>query len=247
MNTLIPTKKCQSCGSIFTKKQNESRKYWVTKLFCSKPCAAPFTLVHGRKKGRVMTEDHKRKLSLALTGRSGNSGSFKKGQVGTNVGKKFPQLMGEKNVAWKPPIETPCAQCGKILLLKPWQLKNRKRSFCDKACWAKGTRGTGSPVFKGDQAKNRLRQRVMQLPEYVAWRKAVFARDSYRCVWCLSKEKLQADHIQSYAEIVEANSITTPDEARNCSALWEVSNGRTLCLRCHHTTDTYPKNLKPRT
>jgi len=52
------------------------------------------------------------------------------------------------------------------------------------------------------------------------WRKAVFERDNYTCIWCGKKDKtIQADHIQEFA---------THPELR-----FAIDNGRTLCKDCH--------------
>ena len=51
--------------------------------------------------------------------------------------------------------------------------------------------------------------------------RAVLARDG-KCVWCGSTEKLEADHIQRWS---------THPELR-----YELSNGRTLCMKCHNKT-----------
>ena len=68
-------------------------------------------------------------------------------------------------------------------------------------------------------------------PAYNAWRTAVFTRDNYTCRHCgKSKAKyprmtLQADHIKPQSTHPELK--------------FTVSNGRTLCVRCHKKTPTY--------
>ena len=62
--------------------------------------------------------------------------------------------------------------------------------------------------------------------EYKLWRKAVFARDEYTCIWCGIKDKtIKADHIKPFALYPELR--------------FAIDNGRTLCDKCHKTTDTY--------
>lgn len=61
--------------------------------------------------------------------------------------------------------------------------------------------------------------------EYKNWRKSVFARDNYKCVWCGAGGKLNADHIKPFAYFPELRL--------------KLENGRTLCVDCHKQTDTF--------
>ena len=66
------------------------------------------------------------------------------------------------------------------------------------------------------------------------WRRAVLKRDSYRCQHCNKVGgKLHAHHIIFFSTIMEVHNITTLEEAEACETLWEVSNGLTLCKKCH--------------
>lgn len=57
-------------------------------------------------------------------------------------------------------------------------------------------------------------------------------RDSYG-------DNLNVDHIISFIEILKVWKIKTLEDALNCPDLWDINNGRTLCLDCHRKTDTY--------
>lgn len=62
--------------------------------------------------------------------------------------------------------------------------------------------------------------------EYNCWRRAVFERDKYTCIWCGQiGGKLQADHIKPFALFPELRLA--------------IDNGRTLCKKCHLTTETW--------
>jgi len=69
---------------------------------------------------------------------------------------------------------------------------------------------------------------VYHSPEYKAWRLAVFRRDKFTCKWCGRKGRrvrLEADHILP--------------QSTHPHLRYKISNGRTLCRRCHRKTPTF--------
>jgi hypothetical protein len=93
-----------------------------------------------------------------------------------------------------------------------------------KPCQVKRVFGADNPNWKGGITPTH--RKIRNSPEYAAWRIAVFTRDNYTCVFCGQKGgKLNADHIKSFAK--------HPD------LRLELTNGRTLCVPCHKTTETY--------
>jgi 5-methylcytosine-specific restriction endonuclease McrA len=85
-------------------------------------------------------------------------------------------------------------------------------------------KGEKSNLWKGGlSTKNQL---IRQSTEYKLWRTSVFERDNYTCIWCgIVGGKLNADHIKPFALYPELR--------------FAIDNGRTLCVPCHRTTDTY--------
>lgn len=56
--------------------------------------------------------------------------------------------------------------------------------------------------------------------KYKKWRRAVRRKDGHKCVKCGNEEHLNTHHIESWAH--------------NPKLRYEVSNGITLCARCHY-------------
>lgn len=87
-----------------------------------------------------------------------------------------------------------------------------------------------SHLWKGGiTPKNKL---IRQSVEYKLWREAVFQRDNWTCIWCGDRGvRLNADHIKPFSLFPELR--------------FSIDNGRTLCVPCHKTTDTYLYKLRP--
>lgn len=96
-----------------------------------------------------------------------------------------------------------------------------------------------------------LRNAIRALPEYAAWRNAVFTRDNFACVKCRARSEasatveLNADHIKPFTSILFEHAIDSLEKALACSELWDITNGRTLCLPCHKSTPTYAGHKRP--
>jgi len=90
-----------------------------------------------------------------------------------------------------------------------------------------------------------LNTSLRKMPEYIKWRDEIYKRDSYTCCFCGTVgTTLNADHIKPFSSIIRENNIENKEQARNCDALWDMENGRTLCISCHRKTDTYGGNSK---
>lgn len=84
-------------------------------------------------------------------------------------------------------------------------------------------RGEGNPKWRGGISKDSMYDRFKDA-RVRAWRRAVFARDAYRCRLCRvrprSRGTLRAHHLAEWAVAPLLR--------------YEVSNGVTLCWLCHH-------------
>jgi|SRR3989344_939125 len=97
------------------------------------------------------------------------------------------------------------------------------------------TKGLKRPITSGSKNGNwkggitPMNHAIRTSLEYKLWRKAVYERDNYTCVWCGDNRSgnLEADHIMKFADYPYLRL--------------EFSNGRTLCKSCHKKTKTYGK------
>jgi len=92
------------------------------------------------------------------------------------------------------------------------------------------------------EGRTTLTDQIRKCSKYNKWRLAVFIRDNFTCVQCNKNGcKLHADHIKKFSIILNEYKIKTFEEALSCIELWNINNGRTLCIPCHKKTETYGK------
>lgn len=87
-----------------------------------------------------------------------------------------------------------------------------------------------------------LIEQIRHCFENNVWKKNVFMRDRYICQVCLNPKRgytVNADHIKPISQIIKEKNISTVEEAISCKELWDIDNGRTLCVPCHKKTPTY--------
>lgn len=106
-------------------------------------------------------------------------------------------------------------------------------------------KGENNPNWNGGVTP--LHKQIRETIQYKQWRHACFDRDAYTCQLCGQRGgDLHVDHITTYASIIANHQITSVETAIACKQLWDVGNGRTLCIACHKKTDTYgrPRSQK---
>jgi hypothetical protein len=79
-----------------------------------------------------------------------------------------------------------------------------------------------------------------RMPEYYQWRSDIFKRDNWTCQTCHTMGiYVTVHHIKGFSKLLQENNIKDITDARNCPVLWDLTNGITLCEKCHRLTDNY--------
>jgi len=106
-------------------------------------------------------------------------------------------------------------------------MKGRKLPINTRRKMSQSARGSLAPNWKGGISRANLIIRGSL--DYRLWREAVFQRDNWTCQKCGNRGgDLEAHHIKPFAYFPDLR--------------FEVSNGQTLCRKCHQETPSYKRN-----
>jgi len=171
-----------------------------------------------KDKKNVYSDETKRKISETLKSKNIIPPSRKGVKYSIEELSKIKRLTGDKHPMWKG--GQVCIECGE------------KCSVRGKRCMKCGIKlRTGENNYKWKGGVSTENHKIRHSVEYKLWRKSVFERDNYTCVWCGIKNcTFNADHINPFSLYPELR--------------FAIDNGRTLCVPCHKTTDTYGGKLK---
>ena len=104
--------------------------------------------------------------------------------------------------------------------------------------------------------RTKLISQIRNLEEYKNWRLRIFERDNYICQECFNKGYLEAHHMKSFSillgEFIIAYNQFSPIEDKEIltrlaityKPFWDITNGMTLCKKCHDLTKEGRKNGK---
>lgn len=160
---------------------------------------------------------------------------FKKGTTPSNKGKGIANRICSICKGKKSPYS---------ILCRPCHIKNNDPWNKGKKCPDISIRQMGDKNHSWKGWTTPLRRKIYSSLQYKEWRKEIFNRDSYVCQLCgVKNKKMHVDHIFPFFLILEKNKIKTFDEALSCKTLWDINNGRTLCVPCHKKTPTYGNSL----
>ena len=133
-----------------------------------------------------------------------------------------------------------CETCMRDMYVKPCRLQWKRN--CSMKCqgiWkSKNSRGNKAGGWKGGITP--LNEAIRNLLENKLWRVHCLQRDDYICYECKKRGgELHVDHIIPFSFIIQTYKIKTVEDARKCEFLWDIRNGRTLCVPCHQKTFTF--------
>lgn len=95
-----------------------------------------------------------------------------------------------------------------------------------------------NPLWRGGITD--LTTQIRHCLKYALWRESIQKRDYYTCQKCGKRGgKLHAEHIIPFSVLLYRNKIKSLEDALNCPALWDMNNGKILCVPCHKQTPTY--------
>lgn len=100
---------------------------------------------------------------------------------------------------------------------------------------ARGEKTRGENHYRWNGGSSQLNKSIRRMDENRKWAAAVKVRNGRRCVACGSTERLESHHIIEMADLISEHHITNRDEARACTELWDINNGKTLCVPCHYS------------
>jgi len=130
---------------------------------------------------------------------------------------------------------------GKWMLGKKLSEKTKRKISFSNLISKNRKRGNNHHAWKGGITS--LANKIRRCFKYRQWRSDVFTRDDYTCQICgIRGGEIQADHYpKTFSKIIKENKIKSLIESLKCEELWNINNGRALCINCHRKTDTWGK------
>ena len=215
------SKTCLKCNTVFTRPKRLGFKLWSKRVFCNRQCA------DFAKKGATVSKRTTKNcqncdkpfevLPHRIKAKFCSQSCLAKSKIGEN---------GKNWQGGKPE----CLDC-KVTLVGYKQKRCRSCSNIFRS-------GENNSAWKGGITP--LVRSIRTMMKYNEWRKSVYERDNYTCQECkLVGVALNADHIKPFSKMVRQSKVSSIKEAGACRELWDIDNGRTLCVDCHKKTDTF--------
>jgi len=144
------------------------------------------------------------------------------------------ECMGKSRVKEK--VKFICYNCKKDYFvhssIAKWnKIREHKHNFCSAKC--RHSFYTGENNIRWVKDRSKLKCRPLRNKDNIQWVNKVFKRDDYTCMLCKERGKnLEAHHVKRWVDYPELR--------------FELSNGITLCKKCHLLTRGKEKNFEKR-
>jgi len=105
-------------------------------------------------------------------------------------------------------------------------------------------KGKNNPGWKGGINRESLTRKIRHSAIYRLWRDSVYRKANFICQKCYNIGiGIHAHHIKKMSDILDEYKINTFEQAINCSELWDLNNGITLCYYCHNNIHYKTQNF----
>jgi len=95
-----------------------------------------------------------------------------------------------------------------------------------------------------------LKLKIRNTTKYLNWRLLILKRDNFACKICHASMKdnkslrLEVHHAKSFDDICKENNVSTVEQALGCEELWSMTNGISICYRCHKEVEKLRTKLR---
>ena len=95
-----------------------------------------------------------------------------------------------------------------------------------------------------------LKLKIRNTTKYLNWRLSILKRDNFTCRICHTSVKdnkslrLEVHHAKTFDDICKENNVSTVEQALECKELWNVSNGFSICYKCHKDIEAVKTKLR---
>ena len=188
----------------------------LKQTYCSKECGYKYKDYGGKKGNHYPTNQRARKVICPICNKEFRAVKECKNRISVYCSK---ECWSKRSI-----VINKCKYCGKDIKTT----KSEHQSYCNSDCrnqdYKNTHKGPLSHFWKGGKVKESILKRTCA--EYKKWRNDVFKRDNYTCQKCGKHTiDLEAHHIK--------------EQSRYPELIYELSNGLTLCHKCHKLTDNY--------
>ena len=198
----------------------EVRNVTSRRRFCSQKCADANRYIKKEKTGFY--------TKCAYCGEEVYKKNCYKGRFENYFCNREHQIAYQKSKSFK----MKCEVCGKWFYCQPSQVSLRNRACCSVECSKiNQSKKIDRRRLSSGMTKRQINRCIRYSKKMDDWRISVFQRDDYTCQECGERGGyLEAHHIKPFAYFPELR--------------FELSNGMTLCRKCHNKTKISASEMK---